>query len=247
MGPVVERYFTYNIRIMVKKNHLQILVIEDDQDYREALCDMLALEGYFSEGVGSVEAFYALPNKEKYKLLLLDRNLPDGDGLEILEAHRKISSVPVIFITCEGRIEDRVASMNADADYYLVKPVNPSELLSIVQRCFRRRESTGEANVWKIDLVAWSLQDPSGKEVSLTRTETLLLRTFADKPGIAVCRDEIIVALGKHPDAYDHRRLEVAIRRLRKKAEEAQLIKLPLDTVYGIGYVLNAELKLKNS
>lgn len=226
---------------------VNILVVEDDHDYREALCDMLALEGYYADGVGSVEAFYALAQKEKYKLLLLDRNLPDGDGLEILEAHRKISSVPVVFITCEGRLEDRVAGIDADADYYLVKPVNTNELLSIVQRCFRRQQPIVISKVWKVELVTWALQDPGGAQVSLTRTETLLLSAFADKPGVAVSRDEIIVGLGKHPDAYDHRRLEVAIRRLRNKVEAALLIKLPLETVYGIGYVLNAELKLQNS
>lgn len=227
--------------------HSDILVVEDDEDYRAALCDVLALEGYAADGISSIQAYSALPNKEKYTLMLLDRNLPDGDGLDILKMHRQDSSAPVVFITCEGRVEDRIAGIDADADYYLVKPVNTNELLSIVQRCFRRQQMIATSRGWVLDLITWSLQDPEGNQSSLTRTETFLLSAFADKPGVAVSRDEIIVALGKQPDAYDHRRLEVAIRRLRNKAEAAQLIKLPLETVYGIGYVLNAELKLQNS
>ena len=224
-----------------------ILVVEDDKHYRDALCDMLALEGYVADGVDSVKAYDALPEKEKYKLLLLDRNLPDGDGIEILEAHRKMSSVPVVFITCEGQLEDRVAGINADADYYLVKPVKSDELLAIVARCFRRQQPITASKTWQIDLVAWLLQDPEGSQASLTRTETLLLTAFAGKAGVAISRNDIIVALGKHPDFYDQRRLEVAIRRLRQKIEAARLIKLPLETVYGFGYVLNTELALRNT
>jgi DNA-binding response OmpR family regulator len=61
---------------------------------------------------------------------------------------------------------------------------------------------------------------------------------------VAVARDEIVNALGHSLDAYDFRRLEVAIRRLRKKLESSDLVALPLETVYGMGYVLNAELKV---
>lgn len=228
------------------KIQADILVVEDDEDYRAALCDMLALEGYIADGVGSVQEFLALPNPDRYALVLLDRNLPDGDGLDILKIHRQISSAPVVFITCEGRLADRVAGLDADADYYLVKPVKTDELLAIVHRCFRRQQQSALSNGWFLDLVTWKLQDPEGHAAALTRTETMMLGAFANKPGVAVSRDEIIVALGKHPDTYDHRRLEVAVRRLRNKAELAQLVKLPLETVYGVGYVLNAELKIRN-
>ena len=222
--------------------HPDILIVEDDDNYRAALCDMLALEGFSADSVDSVQAFSRLPYRESYSLLLLDRNLPDGDGLEILKLHRQVSDAPVVFITCEGRLEDRVAGMDADADYYLVKPVKTDELLAIVHRCFRRQQLTTRSVGWLLDVRAWTLQDPEGHRTSLTRTETLLLRAFVKKPGIAVTRDEIIVSLGKEPTTYDHRRLEVAIRRLRKKSEIAQLAKLPLETVYGVGYVLNADL-----
>lgn len=232
-------------KMSLKKNRSDVLVVEDDEDYREALCDMLALEGYSADGVGTVQAYSALSDKESYKLVLLDRNLPDGDGMSILKTHRKISATPVIFITCEGQLEDRVAGLNADADYYLIKPIKTDELLAIVQRCIRRQQGNSSPNRWNLDVKKWALKDPIGNEISLTHTETLLLSVFANKSGVAVSRDEIIFALGKNPDNYDWRRLEVAVRRLRNKAKFEIASKFPLETAYGIGYAFNADLKIQ--
>lgn len=223
-----------------------ILVVEDDLDYQLALCDLLALEGYAAQGVGSVAAYTAREDKYDCSVLLLDRNLPDGDGLEILKNHRQHSAAPVVFITCEGSVEDRIAGMDADADYYLVKPVKPDELLAIIRRCIRKHPGTSQ-DYWLLDPVKWELRDPKHNSLLLTRTELMLLKSMTGKPGIAVSRDEIVKALGKSPAAYDLRRLEVAIRRLRRKVEESQLEALPLETVYGFGYVLNVDLRLNEA
>ena len=223
----------------------KILVVEDDQDYLEALCDILRLEGLEPTGVSSVAGYAALHSPESFDLLLLDRNLPDGDGIDILKAHRQVSAVPVVFITCEGRLEDRVDGLDADADYYLVKPVQNDELLAIVNRCLRRNHKTIESNCWVFDDVRWTLSDCDNKQITLTKTEKSVLCSFIKRPGIAVSRAEIIRNLGKDPDTYDHRRLEVAVRRLRKKIEDSALASFPLESVYGFGYVLNMSLKIK--
>lgn len=222
---------------------VKVLIVEDDQVYCEALCDILRLEGLSPTGVCSVAAYNAIEDLESYALLLLDRNLPDGDGLEVLKKHRQISSIPVVFITCEGQLEDRVAGLEADADYYLVKPVQNDELLAIVHRCLRRNASPLQSKAWVIDLVKWTLQDSDNHKVSLTRTEQSILNCFVGAPGLAVSRADIVRQLGKDPLSYDYRRLEVAIRRLRKKIDEGGLGALPLESVYGFGYVLNVDLK----
>lgn len=223
--------------------HPDILVVEDDLNYRAALCELLALEGYSAKGLGSIAAYEACDNKATCLVLLLDRNLPDGDGLDVLKTHRQHSTSPVVFITCEGSVEDRVAGMDADADYYLVKPVKSDELLAIIRRCIRKHPGAG-SDVWSLDPVKWELRDPKQNSLLLTRTELMLLKSMASKPGVAVSRDDIVKALGKSPVAYDLRRLEVAIRRLRKKVEESELGTLPLETVYGFGYVLNVDLRV---
>lgn len=224
-----------------------ILIVEDDDAYREALCDMLALEGLSSKGIGSVQSYNALADKQCFKLILLDRNLPDGDGIDILKVHRQQSHAPVVFITCEGQLEDRVAGLEADADYYMVKPVQNDELLAIVHRCLRRNASPLQSKAWVIDLVKWTLQDSDNHQVSLTRTEQSILNCFVGAPGLAVSRADIVRQLGKDPISYDYRRLEVAIRRLRKKIAEGGLGALPLESVYGFGYVLNFDLKTISS
>lgn len=225
------------------RSAFDILIVEDDLDYQAALCDLLALEGYTAKGVGSIAEYQASLDKESCSMLLLDRNLPDGDGLEILKRHRQYSNAPVIFITGEGSLEDRITGMDADADYYLVKPVKTDELLAIIRRCLRKKQ-IAPSGCWVLDTVQWTLRDPEQKSLTLTRTEMLLLKSLAAHSGVAVARDEIVNALGHSLDAYDFRRLEVAIRRLRKKLESSDLVALPLETVYGMGYVLNAELKV---
>lgn len=220
----------------------KILIVEDDQDYCDALCDVLRLEGMLPTGVSSVAAYAAIEQPESYALLLLDRNLPDGDGIDVLKKHRQISSVPVIFITCEGQLEDRVTGLEADADYYLVKPVQNDELMAIVYRCLRRQQVRMQPMGWVLDSVHWTLQDSEQNKISLTHTERRLLESFVGKPGVAISRVEIVKELGKDPDSYDYRRLEVAIRRLRKKIEESALSDFPLESVYGFGYVLNLDL-----
>ena len=222
---------------------LKVLIVEDDQDYCEALCDILRLEGLNPTGVCSVAAYNAIEDLDSYALLLLDRNLPDGDGLGVLKKHRQLNSIPVVFITCEGQLEDRIAGLEADADYYLVKPVQNDELLAIVHRCLRRNSLPLQSEGWVLDMVKWTLQDSASNQVSLTRTEKSILHCFVGCPGLAVARAQIVRSLGKDPLSYDYRRLEVAIRRLRKKIDESALGTLPLESVYGFGYVLNLDLK----
>lgn len=235
------------MNVSIKNPQSKILVVEDDQDYLEALCDVLRLEGFEPTGITSVAGYEALHSPESYDLLLLDRNLPDGDGIDILKAHRQVSAVPVVFITCEGRLEDRVDGLDADADYYLVKPVQNDELFAILHRCLRRNHKTIESNCWVFDDVRWTLSDCDNKQITLTKTEKSVLCSFINRPGVAVSRAEIIRNLGKDPDTYDHRRLEVAVRRLRKKIEDNALAGFPLESVYGFGYVLNMTLKVKES
>ena len=238
--------FAYNGSVTYDNASADILIVEDDLDYQAALCDILALEGYGAKGVATISEYQASPHRNTCSMLLLDRNLPDGDGLEILKRHRQQSNAPVIFITGEGSLEDRITGMDADADYYLVKPIKTDELLAIIRRCLRKKQSVPPA-CWVLDTVQWTLRDPEQNSLALTRTEMLLLKSLAAHSGVAVARDEIVNALGKSPDSYDFRRLEVAIRRLRKKLESSNLSALPLETVYGIGYVLNAELKVQST
>lgn len=222
----------------------QILIVEDEVDLRSGLCDLLALEGFTVAGVDSIAGYRDWTKKHLYEMLLLDRTLPDGDGLELLPAHRAQGVAPVIVMSGKGAPEDRVAGLNADADYYLVKPVDFIELIALI-RLFERRKTVPQAERYCLDGQRWKLQMPDEGIVPLTRSEMNLMSCFVEQPGITVSRDEIIRALGGRPDAYDERRLEVMIRRFRKKIADAGYADFPLVTVYASGYAFNERLEMQ--
>lgn len=222
---------------------LRILIVEDETDFREGLCDLLNLEGFQAQGVGSLASYKAWRVSYTCDVLILDRNLPDGDGLDILKMHRRTEDTPAIFLTGAGQIEERVKGMQADADYYLVKPVVVDELIAILKRLERKLNDAGQADAWLLDTVRWKLTTPDGVKISLTQNEVSIMACFIEKAGILVSRDDVIEALAGSEDLdYDPRRLEVAIRRLRKKIEEHKIKVFPLTTIYGKGYTFNSPL-----
>lgn len=222
----------------------KVLIVEDEYDFREALVALLNLEGFDAYGVGTIEEHAQWIKKNHYDILILDRNLPDGDGLQILITQQKINGAGIIILSCEGQPHDRILGMNADADYYLVKPFPTDELLSILNRINRKLSTsqTSSEGEWILNSVSWEIKAPNHLEIELTRSEFALMRCFVDKPGIVMTRDQIITGLGFNPTVYDNRRLEVMLRRLRKKIEDSGVVKFPLQTVYGVGLAFNGKL-----
>lgn len=222
---------------------LRILIVEDEPLYRDSLIDILNLEGFAAAGVGSIASYRAWRQSHSCDVLIIDRNLPDGDGLDVIKAHRQTESGPVIVITCKGLSEDRIQGMNADADYYLVKPIVTDELVALLNRLFRKIDQTlTQGDAWMLNPVNWRLKNVGGAEVLLTRNELTFMNCFVEKPGLAINRNEIIQALGEDPHGYDLRRLETLIRRLRLKVKAAGAEELPLVTVYSKGYAFNGQL-----
>ena len=176
-----------------------------------------------------------------FDILILDRNLPDGDGLEVLK--KKSEGCASIILSCEGQSHDRIQGLNADADYYLVKPFPMDELVAILSRLERKMLTRGDEDVWKLNHIRWEIKSPNHLEIELTKSEFSLLNIFVEKPGIVISRDDVIRGLGFDPIDYDNRRLEVMLRRLRKKIEDAGVVKFPLQTVYGVGLAFTEKLK----
>lgn len=221
-----------------------ILVIEDEIDFREVLVDLLQLKGFDASGVESIAAYNTLPKKEGYDLIILDRTLPDGDGLDILRAHRALSNTPVIILSGLGDANERVKGLTAEADYYLVKPVVIPELLAIIQRYSQSEmmQQKRQTQRWGVLLQHWQLISPNKITIQLSHSETLFLHCFKDANGTGIDRDTIIRSLGYRPEAYDMRRLESLVSRLRNKVRDAGIEAFPLNTVYGSGYAFNEAL-----
>lgn len=219
----------------------KILIVEDERDFREGLVELLRIEGFDANGVESIANYDRWSSCNDYDILILDRNLPDGDGLEILK--KRNSNGGSIILSCEGQPHDRIQGLNADADYYLVKPFPMDELVAILSRLERKMLTKGDESVWKLDQIRWEIKSPTHLEIELTKSEFSLLNIFVEKPGIVISRDDVIRGLGFDPIDYDNRRLEVMLRRLRKKIEDAGVVKFPLQTVYGVGLAFTEKLK----
>jgi DNA-binding response OmpR family regulator len=224
---------------------LRILIVEDEDDFRDGLVELLNLENFDACGVRSIHEYLEWIKQNQYDILILDRNLPDGDGLNILRKYHKQSDKDSIVLSCEGQSHDRILGMNVDADYYLVKPFPSDELLAILHRIERRQIASQltDSETWLLNVVRWELKTPNGLEIELTRNEFTLLNCFVHQSVKVIARDVIIKCLGFDPAVYDKRRLEVMLRRLRKKIEDAGAVNFPLQTVYGVGLVFNGLMK----
>jgi len=223
---------------------IRISVIEDEVDFREGLVELLTLEGFDVFGFGTIGEFRIWRLTNHCNILILDRNLPDGDGLDTLKLFDASNNIASIVLTCEGQAHDRIAGMNADADYYLVKPFPIDELVAILRRLERRiNSSKKDSSEWVLNSINWVITSPNNIGIELTKSEYSLLSCFIDKPGITISRDDIIKGFGLNPLDYDNRRLEVMVRRLRKKIEDAGVVKFPLQTVYGVGFAFTEVMK----
>ena len=222
---------------------VRILIVDDENDLCQGLCDLLALEGYETKGVGSIAEYQAWVKQNQYDILLLDRTLPDGDGLDILRSHHNGHGSPVIVMSGKGDRQARIEGLDADADYYLVKPVESDELVALIRRFVRRME-VPVAEIYRLDVQRWKLKMPDDGVVPLTRNEMNFMGCFVEQPGETLRREEIIRAMGGRPDVYDERRLEVLVRRFRKKISDAGYENFPLTTVYGSGYAFNERLEV---
>lgn len=224
--------------------NLRILLVEDEVDFREGLIELLTIEGFDAYGVGSITECEAWLTSHSCNILILDRNLPDGDGLNILQSIQSTESIASILLTGKGQSHDRIAGMNADADYYLVKPFPSDELIAILRRLERRLATNkSEIEEWVLNSIRWVIKTPDQLDIELTKNEFSLLSCFVDKPGITIRREQIIFGLGFNPESYDARRLEVLLRRLRKKIEDAGVAKFPLHTIYGVGLAFTGFLR----
>jgi DNA-binding response OmpR family regulator len=220
----------------------RILVVEDEPDLREALVSYLDMEGMRAHGVSSLGDAQNWMAVNEFDILLLDLGLPDGNGLSWLKQQQDLRDKGVIIATARGDALSRVSGIRAGADVYLVKPVLPEEIVSLVHNLMRRLRGQ-LPSMWTFDDTGWRLLAPDGRPLKLTHSEYVLIRRLAQSIGEAVTKEELATSLGHNPEHYDFRRLEILVRRLRKKAKDTWDIELPLETVHRLGYAFTANIQ----
>ena len=216
-----------------------VLVIEDDADIRRLVADALAKQGHTVE---SAEA--ALPGLKaavelRPDLVILDLGLPDLDGAELLRMLRAVSEVPVIAATARGEESDIVATLDAGADDYLVKPFSVAQLEARVRAVLRRTRSSAEPEVIEFSGLriephsrAVTLDD---RPLSLTPKEFDLLLYLAERPGHVVSRKELLAEVWRMPYGGGDRTVDVHLSELRKKLGESAASPRFNHTVHGVG------------
>lgn len=218
----------------------QILIIEDDFALGQGI--KLALQSEMLQISVSrclAEAEKALAEKE-FDLLILDINLPDGNGLEFLEKFRKNSAVPVILLTANDMETDIVAGLETGADDYITKPFSLAVLRARVNTQLRKTATAAES-VMNIDAFRFDFERmefyKNGQEISLSKTEQKLLKVLVINRGITLSRANLVDRIWTDGAEYvDENALSVTMKRLRDKLEDTPSKPQYLKTIYGIGY-----------
>ena len=218
----------------------KILIIEDDKTIREELSILLTNNNY---SVSSIEEFLNIEKSIKDinpDLILLDINLPNTDGYEVIKKLKKVTLKPVIFVTSRNTLEDEIKSLNSGGYDFITKPYNKELLLLKIRKCLdevnpkNHKELIVNGVILDLHLSLIKYQD---KEIELTRNEFLLMYyLFLNYPNI-LSKDMLIEYLWNDKFYLDENILIVNINRLRNKLRDIGLDDF-IKTVRGVGYKL---------
>jgi two-component system copper resistance phosphate regulon response regulator CusR len=217
---------------------MTILVIEDDRKTGDYLKKGLTESGYVVDLARDGADGLHLALTQSYELIVLDVMLPGLDGWRIMERLRSRRDTHVIFLTARDNVEDRVRGLELGAEDYLVKPFSFTELVLRI-RTMLRRGVQRESDVFQVaDLHVDVLRrkvNRAGVDIALTNKEFLLLHLFCRRQGEALSRSLIASEVWDMNFDSDTNVVDVAIKRLRTKIDQAYELKL-IHTVRSIGY-----------
>jgi two-component system, OmpR family, copper resistance phosphate regulon response regulator CusR len=220
---------------------MRALVIEDEPKTATFLRDGLRDQGWHVDVVGDGDRGLREAVTRVHDLLLLDVRLPGLDGWSVLiRARSEGVTAPVIFLTAQDRVEDRVRGLDLGADDYLVKPFALSELLARIRSIRRRGPESARIQVagLELDLVNRGVSR-EGQCVELTPKEFALLALLARNAGEILGRRFLAREVWGMEDEGESNLVDVAIRRLRRKIDQP-FGKPLIHSVYGAGYILQA-------
>ena len=221
---------------------MRILLVEDEARLAEALEHILKKAGYKVDVSRDGAVGQDMAETDIYDVIILDRNLPEVEGVEILKHLRKAGiTTPVIFLTAKDSIPNRVEGLDAGADDYLVKPFSKDELLARVRALSRRSENL-QANdalcIASLHLDVRSCEVSVGTErIKLTVTEAQLLELLMRNRGRVLAKEQILDRIWGFDKEIELKNVELYIFYLRKKInfEKSGVI---IQTVRGVGYYL---------
>ena len=220
----------------------RILLVDDEPLILKGLKFALEQDGYETDSAEDGETALDKALKGGYDLILLDVMLPKMSGIEVCQAVREKSDVPIIMLTAKGEDMDKILGLEYGADDYMTKPFNILEVKARIKSILRRIGSKSEASrmVITADDISINLGNRSvqahGQPVNLTVKEFDLLNLFISNPGRVSNRDELLETIWGFDYIGDFRTVDVHIRRLREKIETDPANPSHIMTKWGVGY-----------
>lgn len=218
---------------------MRILLVEDEPDLAKALSAALVRHDVVVDHAASLEIAEEAARSGLHDAVLLDRKLPDGDGLSLIPALRKgHPGLPIIVLSALGSADHRIAGLNGGADDYLAKPFSTDELVARLRAVMRRPAQMGENKV-SIGKLTFNLTERSaevdGTVLDLPRRELLALEALVRRSGRTVSRGSLEEAVYGFDDEIASNSLDAHISRLRKKLDGSGV---EIHGMRGLGYLL---------
>lgn len=223
---------------------LQLLVIDDEWNMRNLLRIVLTKEGFEVTEANNGTEGLALFTKQQFDVVLLDVMMPDMDGWQVCDKIRQSSSTPIIMLTARSDIKDKVQGFETGADDYVVKPVDPEELIARIYALVRRADQTSsavkrESKIEFEDLIIYPERLQvivKDFPVELTHKEYDIVLILAQSPQRTFSRATIVEKLWGNDFFGDPRVVDTHIKNIREKFQTAGLAYNPIQTVWGVGY-----------
>lgn len=225
---------------------LHILVVEDNDNLREATVDFLKQQGHQVTGVVCAEEVDDTPTRDLPDLYLIDVNLPGENGFSLAERIRQSQPLAgIVLMTARSQLSDRLEGYSSGADNYLIKPVEQAELLICVHNLARRLKNNLRPPTTSLVLnsQALNLTGPGG-EVALTHGEGLLLAAFSRAAGQKLERWQAMQLIDTKEKGLVPANLEMRISSLRKKLSACGAPEDAIRTLRGFGYGLNCQIQV---
>jgi DNA-binding response OmpR family regulator len=223
----------------------KILIIEDDETIRLGLKYYLEQETFLVEESDTCEKSIELLYKDNnFDLILLDINLPDGNGFDLFEKIKQIKNIPIIFLTASDLEVSIVRGLDMGADDYITKPFRARELISRIKATLRKNNKTIDTSKITIGNLVIDMKQAkvfkNGVDTRLTALEYKILLTLALNPNTIFSREKILADIWDVNELYvNDNTLTVYIKRIREKIEDDPMNPTIIVTVRGLGYKVN--------
>lgn len=225
---------------------LHIMLVEDNDSLREAIADLLRAEGHQITAVVMAEEVDDTPTRDVPDLYLIDVNLPGENGFSLAERVRASQPlVGIVLMTARAQLNDRLQGYSAGADIYLIKPVEPAELIACINNLGHRLKPlhTSEKDTISLESASLKLSGPGGA-VDLTQSEAVLLISLSRAAGQKLERWQVMRLIDPEDKGLVPANLEMRISSLRKKLSACGAGEGAIRTLRGFGYALSATIQV---